>query len=93
MVLAAQHQHLRIFYNISYSGSSRNKLKKKKESSKNNLKMEFWSLFMVASMPVLQVLIICLLGSFIASSRINVLTTEALTNMNKVKNMFFLNSG
>ncbi|KAJ4746613.1 Auxin Efflux Carrier family protein [Rhynchospora pubera] len=46
--------------------------------------MEFWSLFMVASMPVLQVLIICLLGSFLASSRINVLTTEALTNMNKI---------
>ncbi|KAJ3706840.1 hypothetical protein LUZ61_010545 [Rhynchospora tenuis] len=46
--------------------------------------MEFWSLFMVASMPVLQVLIICLLGSFLASSRIKVLTTEALTNMNKL---------
>jgi predicted permease len=46
--------------------------------------MEFWSLFMVASMPVLQVLIICLLGSFLGSSRINILTNEALTNMNKI---------
>ncbi|KAJ3706839.1 hypothetical protein LUZ61_010544 [Rhynchospora tenuis] len=46
--------------------------------------MEFWSLFMVASMPVLQVLIICLSGSFLASSRINILTAEALTNMNKM---------
>ncbi|XP_078163302.1 protein PIN-LIKES 5-like [Carex rostrata] len=46
--------------------------------------MEFWSLFMVASMPVLQVLIICLLGSLLASSRINILTNEVLTNMNKM---------
>ncbi|KAJ8513368.1 hypothetical protein OPV22_003802 [Ensete ventricosum] len=45
--------------------------------------MEFWSLLMVASMPVLQVLLVGLLGAFLASGYINILSANARSDINK----------
>lgn len=47
--------------------------------------MEFWSLLMVASMPVLQVLLVGLLGAFLASGYINILSANARSDINKVR--------
>ncbi|XP_010548200.1 PREDICTED: protein PIN-LIKES 5-like [Tarenaya hassleriana] len=46
--------------------------------------MGFWSLLEVASMPVIQVLIISLGGAFMASDYCKLLTVEARNSMNKV---------
>ncbi|XP_026659611.2 protein PIN-LIKES 7 isoform X4 [Phoenix dactylifera] len=46
--------------------------------------MGFWSLLMVASMPNLQVLLVGLLGAFLASGYINILSTNALRDVNKI---------
>ncbi|XP_010918345.1 protein PIN-LIKES 7 [Elaeis guineensis] len=46
--------------------------------------MGFWSLFIVASMPNLQFLLVGLLGAFLASGYINILSTNALRDMNKI---------
>ncbi|KAM0946810.1 putative membrane transport protein [Dioscorea sansibarensis] len=51
--------------------------------------MGFLSLLMVASMPVIQVLLIGLLGAFLASKNINVLTPTALKDINKVVYVVF----
>lgn len=51
--------------------------------------MRFWSLLAVAWMPVLQVLLAGLLGACLASSRFNVLTSDARRHINKVA--LFLN--
>ncbi|XP_039137847.1 protein PIN-LIKES 7-like isoform X1 [Dioscorea cayenensis subsp. rotundata] len=51
--------------------------------------MGFLSLLMVASMPVVQVLLIGLLGAFLATKNINVLTPTALKDINKVVYMVF----
>ncbi|KAJ0968866.1 hypothetical protein J5N97_021743 [Dioscorea zingiberensis] len=51
--------------------------------------MGFFSLLMVATMPVLQVLLIGLLGAFLASSHTNVLTPSALKDINKVVYLVF----
>ncbi|KAJ0974506.1 hypothetical protein J5N97_016471 [Dioscorea zingiberensis] len=51
--------------------------------------MGFLSLLMVASMPVLQFLIIGLLGAFLASSYINILTPTAMKDINKVTYVVF----
>ena len=47
-------------------------------------KMTFWSLLVVAWLPVLQVLLVGLLGALLASSRLDVLTADARRNINKV---------
>jgi hypothetical protein len=47
-------------------------------------KMRFWSLLVVAWLPVLQVLLVGLLGALLASSRLDVLTADARRNINKV---------
>ncbi|TVU10370.1 hypothetical protein EJB05_43895 [Eragrostis curvula] len=46
--------------------------------------MGFFSLFLVASMPIIQVLLIGVVGAFLASGYSNVLTTSARRSMNKV---------
>jgi hypothetical protein len=46
--------------------------------------MRFWSLLFVAWMPVLQVLLAGMLGACLASSRFNVLTSDARRSINKV---------
>lgn len=46
--------------------------------------MAFWSLLMIASMPNLQFLLVALLGAFLASGYINILSTTALRDVNKV---------
>ncbi|KAG9442549.1 hypothetical protein H6P81_018403 [Aristolochia fimbriata] len=46
--------------------------------------MGFWTLFEVASMPVLQVLLISCLGAFLATGYSNVLHADARKYMNKV---------
>ncbi|XP_068640019.1 protein PIN-LIKES 7-like [Aristolochia californica] len=46
--------------------------------------MGFWTLFEVATMPVLQVLIISCLGAFLATGYCNVLHADARKYMNKV---------
>ncbi|OAY83822.1 protein PIN-LIKES 7-like [Ananas comosus] len=46
--------------------------------------MGFFSLFLVASMPIVQVLLIGLLGAFLASGYSNILTVGARKDMNKV---------
>ncbi|RLN38944.1 hypothetical protein C2845_PM01G01780 [Panicum miliaceum] len=53
---------------------------KKSEASK----MRFWSLLTVAWLPVLQVLLVGLLGALLASNRLNVLTSDARRNINKI---------
>lgn len=46
--------------------------------------MGFFQLFMVAAMPIVQVLIICLLGALLASESCNILSADARKHMNKV---------
>ncbi|CAI0421778.1 unnamed protein product [Linum tenue] len=46
--------------------------------------MGFWTLLQVASMPVIQVLIVGLLGAFLATEYINVLHADARKYLNKV---------
>ncbi|XP_037495199.1 protein PIN-LIKES 5 [Jatropha curcas] len=46
--------------------------------------MGFWTLFEVASMPILQVLLISILGAFMATSYCNILTTDARKSLNKI---------
>lgn len=46
--------------------------------------MGFWTLFEVASMPILQVLIITLLGAFMATDHLNLLHTDARRSLNKI---------
>ncbi|XP_078151272.1 protein PIN-LIKES 7-like [Carex rostrata] len=46
--------------------------------------MDILSLFLVASMPIIQVLLIGLIGAFLASDRSNILTACARKDMNKV---------
>jgi auxin efflux carrier family protein len=47
-------------------------------------RMGFFSLFLVASMPIVQVLLIGVVGAYLASGYSNVLTTNARRDMNKV---------
>ncbi|KAK3129485.1 hypothetical protein QOZ80_6BG0480490 [Eleusine coracana subsp. coracana] len=46
--------------------------------------MGFFSLFLVACMPIVQVLLIGVIGAYLASGYSDVLTTSALRDMNKV---------
>jgi hypothetical protein len=47
--------------------------------------MEFWKLFVVALMPVLKVLLITALGTFLALNRFDILNSEtARKNLNTV---------
>lgn len=46
--------------------------------------MGFWTLFEVASMPIIQVLLISLLGAFMATEYSNLLTADARKSLNKV---------
>ncbi|KAI6671622.1 hypothetical protein NL676_006507 [Syzygium grande] len=46
--------------------------------------MGFWSVFEVASMPVLQVLIICVMGAFMATGRCNLLPADTMKALNKI---------
>ncbi|XP_066359722.1 protein PIN-LIKES 7-like [Miscanthus floridulus] len=54
--------------------------------------MRFWSLLVVAWIPVLQVLLVGLLGALLASSRLDVLTADARRNINKVVYIVFVPS-
>ncbi|CAD6209374.1 unnamed protein product [Miscanthus lutarioriparius] len=54
--------------------------------------MRFWSLLVVAWLPVLQVLLVGLLGALLASSRLDVLTADARRNINKVVYIVFVPS-
>ncbi|KAG6671187.1 hypothetical protein I3843_Q009400 [Carya illinoinensis] len=51
--------------------------------------MDFWSLFEVASMPILQVLLICILGAFLATVYVNLLPSDARKSLNKIVCMVF----
>ena len=44
------------------------------------------NLFLAASMPVLKVLLITAVGSFLALDRIKILTEDALKHLNTVRN-------
>ncbi|TVU48527.1 hypothetical protein EJB05_08165, partial [Eragrostis curvula] len=55
-------------------------------------KMKFWSLLIVAWLPVLQVLLVGLLGALLASSRFNILTPDARRNINKIVYIVFVPS-
>ncbi|XP_057500463.1 protein PIN-LIKES 7 [Actinidia eriantha] len=46
--------------------------------------MGFWTLFEVASMPIIQVLIISSLGAFMATNYLNLLHTDARKSLNKI---------
>lgn len=46
--------------------------------------MGFWSLFEVASMPIVQVLILSLLGALMATNYLNLLPADARKSLNKV---------
>ncbi|XP_075487165.1 protein PIN-LIKES 7-like isoform X1 [Primulina tabacum] len=46
--------------------------------------MGFWSLFMVASMPIVQVLLISVLGAFMATDYLNLLKSDARRSLNKI---------
>lgn len=46
--------------------------------------MKFWSLLIVAWMPILEVLLIGLVAVLLASSYVNILTPEARKHVNKV---------
>lgn len=52
-------------------------------------KMGLWNLFEVASMPILQVLIISMLGAFMATDHLKLLPPDARKYMNKVGCFFF----
>ncbi|XP_051183480.1 protein PIN-LIKES 7 [Lolium perenne] len=54
--------------------------------------MRFWSLLVVAWMPVLQVLLAGMLGACLASSRFNVLTSDARRSINKIVYIVFVPS-
>ncbi|KAF3564825.1 hypothetical protein DY000_02011999 [Brassica cretica] len=51
--------------------------------------MGFWSLLEVASMPVIQVLIISLVGAYLATDRCKLFPVEARNSMNKVVFVIF----
>ncbi|KAF2291679.1 hypothetical protein P3X46_029067 [Hevea brasiliensis] len=51
--------------------------------------MGFWTLFEVASMPILQVLLISSLGAFMATNYCSLLTTDARRSLNKIVFMVF----
>ncbi|KAF5453786.1 hypothetical protein F2P56_023506 [Juglans regia] len=51
--------------------------------------MGFWSLFEVASMPILQVLLISILGAFLATDYLNLLPADARKSLNKIVFMVF----
>ncbi|KAM7261081.1 hypothetical protein ACFE04_026556 [Oxalis oulophora] len=51
--------------------------------------MGFWTLFEVASMPILQVLIISLLGAFMATDYLNLLHADARRSLNKIVFLVF----
>ncbi|CAE5986491.1 unnamed protein product [Arabidopsis lyrata] len=51
--------------------------------------MGFWSLLEVASMPVIQVLVMSLVGAFLASDRCKLFPVEARNSMNKVVFVLF----
>ncbi|MGD7201733.1 AEC family transporter, partial [Ralstonia pseudosolanacearum] len=46
--------------------------------------MGFWTLFEVASLPILQVLIISVLGAFMATDYCNLLSADTRKQMNKI---------
>lgn len=61
--------------------------------------MGFWTLFEVASMPILQILLISILGAFMATEYLNLLPADARKSLNKVMhashiyiNPFFYNN-
>ncbi|CAN1288343.1 Protein PIN-LIKES 7, partial [Linum perenne] len=54
------------------------------QQKKKKNRMGFWILLQVASMPVIQVLIIGVLGAFLATDYINVLHADARKYLNKV---------
>ncbi|CAN6290808.1 unnamed protein product [Urochloa humidicola] len=54
--------------------------------------MRFWSLLVVAWLPVLQVLLVGSLGALLASNRFNVLTSDARRNINKIVYIVFVPS-
>lgn len=51
--------------------------------------MGFWTLFEVASMPILQVLLTTLLGAFMATDYLNLLPDDARRSLNKIVFMVF----
>jgi predicted permease len=51
--------------------------------------MGFWTLFEVASMPILQVLLISILGAFMATEYLNLLPVDARKSLNKIVFMVF----
>ncbi|XP_059438404.1 protein PIN-LIKES 7-like [Corylus avellana] len=51
--------------------------------------MGFWSLFEVASMPILQVLLISILGAFMATEYLDLLPVDARRSLNKIVFMVF----
>ncbi|KAI4386871.1 hypothetical protein MLD38_004758 [Melastoma candidum] len=51
--------------------------------------MGFWTLFQVASVPNLQVLLISLVGAFMATKHCNLLTEDARKSLNKIVFMVF----
>ncbi|KAK2999538.1 hypothetical protein RJ639_023328 [Escallonia herrerae] len=46
--------------------------------------MGFWTLFEVASIPILEVLIVSVLGAFMATNYLNLLNTDARKSLNKL---------
>ncbi|URE00863.1 Membrane transport protein [Musa troglodytarum] len=52
--------------------------------------MEFWALLLVASRPVLQVLLVGLIGAFLASGFVNVLSSSARRDVNKIVFVVFI---
>ncbi|KAI5683939.1 hypothetical protein M9H77_05167 [Catharanthus roseus] len=51
--------------------------------------MGFWSLLEVASMPILQVLIISILGAFLATDKVGLFPADARRSLNKIVFMVF----
>ncbi|KAG5534469.1 hypothetical protein RHGRI_022563 [Rhododendron griersonianum] len=51
--------------------------------------MGFWSLFEVASMPIVQVLLLSLLGALMATNYLNLLPADARKSLNKIVFMVF----
>nr|XP_023889875.1 protein PIN-LIKES 7-like [Quercus suber] len=51
--------------------------------------MGFWTLFEVASMPILQILLISILGAFMATEYLNLLPADARKSLNKIVFMVF----
>lgn len=46
--------------------------------------MEFWSLFMMASVPVAEIMLVGTLGAFLASGYANILSADARKHISKV---------